>query len=133
MADNKYKQHVPLDTIPYTCRVANTSSATTEYIPVIAAGKITDAWSANGAAITNASSVITIAVIPGGTGTPVTIGTITYVVSGSAAGVTVQMALATTGTESARTVNAGDCISVANDGGSTGTNPALVTVVVDNF
>lgn len=132
MADNTYRAHVPMDTNMYNVAMANIStSPATVYIPVIAVGKVIDARIAIANAITSASAVITIQKIPGGTGTAVTLGTITVTVSGSGAGAT--YAVVMSGTEDARTVNAGDSISIATDGGSSTSCAAVFTVSVDDF
>lgn len=134
MADNNYRTHVPMDSNVYQVRIDNISSSpATVYIPITMVGKVLDVRACIANAITSANATITVAKIAGGTATPVTLGTITITQSGSAGGNTFDWTIATTGTEDARTVNAGDSISVATDGGSSTSCVAWFTIVVDDF
>lgn len=102
-------------------QLVNLSAAAVSYVAVPFQGTLKTAWGCMSAAITNADTVVTIKK-KAGTATAVTLGTITFTVTGSAPGTTFEAAM--TGSEADRTFAAGDTLQFDNAGSSTTTSIA---------
>lgn len=102
--------------------IVDVSTASSGWIPIPSQCIVVDAYCTISAALTTANGVITIK--NGST----TIGTITLTQVGSAAGSTFTGVF--TGTESARSVKAGDKIEFATDGACDTTSIGAITMVI---
>lgn len=102
------------------------SNASISYAPIPFGGVIVDGFCTIAAAITGSDSVVTVKAIK--SGVTVTLGTITAVVSGSAAGSTFSMVV--TGSENDRSVKRGDTIVFDSGGQSSTTSIANFAAVI---
>lgn len=115
--------------VVYNAQVLDVSTASIAQTPVPLPGRVIDAWGTISAAVTVADSVVTLKKYPAGVvANAVTIGTITIVQSGSAAGKTYQMVI--TGNEAACTVAPGDTLALDNAAGSSTTSIGRFSMVV---
>lgn len=115
-----YPELRPLPDKYLTVRIADVSTAETVYVAVPAQAEVVKVYSALGAAITTADAVLTVSK----NGTAMTGGTITIAAASSAG------AIDSCEPSAGHQVDAGDYISVATDGGSTGAAPAIITIVL---
>lgn len=115
--------------VVYNAQIIDVSTASIAQIPILKAGKIVSASIALSAAITSADSVVTVKKYPAGVvGDAVTIGTITIVQSGSAAGKNYAMVI--TGNEAACTLASGDTLAFDNAAGSSTTSIGRISALV---
>jgi hypothetical protein len=114
----------PLSHRAITAYLADVSTAGQIYVVAPSRGRIVRVWSALNGAITGADSILTLKI----NGTAVTNGTMTVAFTSSAAGdvdVMIPSAL--------NLVQQGDAIEIETDGGSTGTVPVMLTIVIEDF
>lgn len=112
---------IPLNDFVVTAMLADISTAGQIYVVSPVTGTIVKAYSVINGAITAADAVLTLKI----GGTSVGGGTITIANSGSAAGVVDECT-----PTSANIVNAGQAVEIETNGASTGTVPAVITLVI---
>jgi len=119
---NAYPQQRALAEKYLNGQIVDVSTASSGWIAIPGQGVIVDAWCVISASLTTANGTITIK--KGST----TLGTITLTQSGSAAGSVFTATFA--GSESSRSVKAGDVIEFATDGACDTTSIGALTMVV---
>lgn len=105
---------------PLVVEIPDISTANERHVPVPISGTIAAVYSTLGGALTGNDAVLTIKAPDG------TVGTITVAHSGSAEG---DVDSLTSGLNNT-TVDAGESIEVETNGGSTGTEPVVVTILI---
>lgn len=106
----------------YNAQLADVSADTSAWVPILRPGRLVGGSVAISAAITSANAVIT---VKKGSAT---LGTITIVQSGSAAGSVFTLAI--TGSEADCTLATGDVLELDSDGGSSTTSIGYFSLVV---
>lgn len=106
----------------YNAQLADVSADTSAWVPILRPGRLVGGNVAISAAITSANAVITVK--KGST----TLGTITIVQSGSAAGSVFTLSI--TGSEADCTLATGDVLELDSDGGSSTTSIGYFSLVV---
>lgn len=115
--------------VNYHAQILDISTASIAGIPVMKPGRLIDAKICISAAITSANSVVTVKKYPAGVvADAVTIGTITIVQVGSAAGKVYSLVI--TGTESARSFLDGDTLAFDNAAGSSTTSIGRISAII---
>lgn len=99
----------------YNAQMIDVSTASITVIPIARAGRLVDGWCSISASLTTGNGTITVKKYPlGVSGSAVTLGTITLVQVGSAAGMAFQLAI--TGSEANCTFVPGDVLALDGDG-----------------
>jgi hypothetical protein len=102
--------------------MTDVATPTIVYIPLAKAGRLVDGWCAIAGAVTTANTIVSVQ------HGAVTIGTITVLFTGSAAGSTYQLVLS--GTEAQCTFEPGEALILNSDGGSSAVAAAGFTMVM---
>lgn len=113
----------------YNAQIVDVSTASIAQTPIALPGRLIDAWGSISASLTTANGIITVKKYPAGVvADAVTLGTITLVQVGSAAGQTFRMVIS--GTEAQCTFAPGDTLALDGDGACDTTSIGRFTMVL---